>query len=456
MGEQLHEDGGKMLVSCPERNCQHVDHRFGHQTKWVIRSKNGEASWPLSRMTSLSPASWHLLIGANLLGKSQIKWMYYFSVAKSHPTLCNPMDCSAPGSPILHYLSGFAQIGPCQPENRLLQVETGISEIPDEELALRKGWKTILHPPLFLPSSPVLFTSQSPSSPLCLTLHSLVHEFQRQSSSCPLDRQGNWVPSEFNPQSQLCPGKSENLAWEIECTTRPLFWFQLIAMFFFSILSWGVSEHQLLKLTSWCYLWPWPLVLNRVHKPEAQGWHSTQREISSQPADSHIIWIFCQWVKFGRFHINIWMSGFFLRARRWSSMGLPAHVSNLPKPRSSCPVGMELLFLKASQSPLLAVSHPAHSAHWAACLAEQGWGAATLLLMVPTVSFWKEQVLKIDSHPRCHWLVTFWASSASSRKWNLKLSAWICVMLGTFIFTINMYNVQFTISTVFNCIVQRH
>lgn len=32
-GEQLHEDGGKMLVSCPERNCQHVDHRFGHQTK---------------------------------------------------------------------------------------------------------------------------------------------------------------------------------------------------------------------------------------------------------------------------------------------------------------------------------------------------------------------------------------------------------------------------------------
>ena len=113
------------------------------------------------------------------------------------------------------------------------------------------------------------------------------------------------------------------------------------------------------------------------------------------------------------------MSGFFLGARRWSSMGLPAHVSNLPKPRSSFPVGTELLFLKASQSPLLlSVSHPTHSARWVACLAEQGWGAGTLLLTVPTVSFWKEQALKIDSRPRRHWLVTFWASS---RKWNLKV-----------------------------------
>ena len=28
----------------------------------------------------------------------------YYSVTKSWPTLCNPMDCSMPGSPILHYL----------------------------------------------------------------------------------------------------------------------------------------------------------------------------------------------------------------------------------------------------------------------------------------------------------------------------------------------------------------
>ena len=32
------------------------------------------------------------------------------SVAQSWPTLCNPTDCSTPGSPVLHYLHEFAQI----------------------------------------------------------------------------------------------------------------------------------------------------------------------------------------------------------------------------------------------------------------------------------------------------------------------------------------------------------
>ena len=32
------------------------------------------------------------------------------SVAKSCPTLCNPMDCSTTGFPVLHYLQEFAQI----------------------------------------------------------------------------------------------------------------------------------------------------------------------------------------------------------------------------------------------------------------------------------------------------------------------------------------------------------
>jgi len=31
------------------------------------------------------------------------------SVTESCPTLCNPMDCSTPGSPVLHYLAKFAQ-----------------------------------------------------------------------------------------------------------------------------------------------------------------------------------------------------------------------------------------------------------------------------------------------------------------------------------------------------------
>ena len=32
------------------------------------------------------------------------------TVAKLCPTLCNPMDCSMPGFPALHYLLEFAQI----------------------------------------------------------------------------------------------------------------------------------------------------------------------------------------------------------------------------------------------------------------------------------------------------------------------------------------------------------
>jgi len=31
------------------------------------------------------------------------------SVAKSCPTLCDPMDCSTPGFPVLHYLPEFTQ-----------------------------------------------------------------------------------------------------------------------------------------------------------------------------------------------------------------------------------------------------------------------------------------------------------------------------------------------------------
>ena len=34
---------------------------------------------------------------------------YYCSTAKSCPALCDPMDCSTPGFPVLHYLPEFAQ-----------------------------------------------------------------------------------------------------------------------------------------------------------------------------------------------------------------------------------------------------------------------------------------------------------------------------------------------------------
>ena len=38
-----------------------------------------------------------------------IPWICCCSVAKSCPTLCDPMNCSMPGFPVLHYFPVFAQ-----------------------------------------------------------------------------------------------------------------------------------------------------------------------------------------------------------------------------------------------------------------------------------------------------------------------------------------------------------
>ena len=56
------------------------------------------------------------------------------SVAQLCPTLCNPMDCSRPGYPVLHHLPDFAQI--------FMSIE---SVMPSNHLIL-------CHPFLFLPS----------------------------------------------------------------------------------------------------------------------------------------------------------------------------------------------------------------------------------------------------------------------------------------------------------------
>ena len=49
---------------------------------------------------------------SNTFWKGQSKYKYYHccsSVAQSCPTLCNPMDCSTPGFPVLHHLLELAQ-----------------------------------------------------------------------------------------------------------------------------------------------------------------------------------------------------------------------------------------------------------------------------------------------------------------------------------------------------------
>ena len=38
------------------------------------------------------------------------RYCYYYSVAQSCLTLCDPMDCSTPGLPVPHHLLEFAQV----------------------------------------------------------------------------------------------------------------------------------------------------------------------------------------------------------------------------------------------------------------------------------------------------------------------------------------------------------
>ena len=81
------------------------------------------SSWYLERTkswsTHLSVLGQSRLISLNLFSNLCVHWanqgfsvlalLICCSVTKSCPTLCNPMDCSTPGFPVLHYLPEFAQ-----------------------------------------------------------------------------------------------------------------------------------------------------------------------------------------------------------------------------------------------------------------------------------------------------------------------------------------------------------
>ena len=36
-------------------------------------------------------------------------WSFHYWFVEAYPTVCDPMDCSTPGFPVLHYLPEFAQ-----------------------------------------------------------------------------------------------------------------------------------------------------------------------------------------------------------------------------------------------------------------------------------------------------------------------------------------------------------
>ena len=63
-------------------------------------------------MIYLGVVLWHLFWRGILGYPGSVVWylMFSCSVTQSCPTLCNPMDCSTPGFPVLHHLSEFAHV----------------------------------------------------------------------------------------------------------------------------------------------------------------------------------------------------------------------------------------------------------------------------------------------------------------------------------------------------------
>ena len=84
------------------------DTRCYYNNKW-LNSRKGEVA--KAKGWRRGSALWSGF-SLGLLGQTQslILYYYYCSVAKSCPTLCNSMNCSMPGFPVLHYLQEFAQI----------------------------------------------------------------------------------------------------------------------------------------------------------------------------------------------------------------------------------------------------------------------------------------------------------------------------------------------------------
>ena len=70
--------------------------------------KDGKLSKIRNNIRMLSLTTW-ILMESNLLSKLSSKFLFV-AVQLLSLTLCDPMDCSMPGSSVLHHLLEFAQI----------------------------------------------------------------------------------------------------------------------------------------------------------------------------------------------------------------------------------------------------------------------------------------------------------------------------------------------------------
>ena len=102
---------------------------------WLGDGSRRAAVGPLISYTPHSRKyKWLKLVCYPTLLRQQIHYTHQFSwVAQLCPTLCNPMDCSMPSFPVLHYLPEFAQ--------------TQVSWIGDPIQQFSKSFKIFQSPP---------------------------------------------------------------------------------------------------------------------------------------------------------------------------------------------------------------------------------------------------------------------------------------------------------------------
>ena len=93
-----------------------------YSSKTLFTKTGGKQIWPgdygllipdnslFAIICILKIRRWKLIVRRRPMSSLLISYICGFSVAKSCPTVCNPMDSSMPGSLVLHYLPEFAQI----------------------------------------------------------------------------------------------------------------------------------------------------------------------------------------------------------------------------------------------------------------------------------------------------------------------------------------------------------
>ena len=79
--------------------------------EYVLWAGTEPSTWHGSSHLTFMTALWHTIIVSTIQRREffGFQFLLLFSVAQLCPTLCDPVDCSTLGFPVLHYLPKFAQ-----------------------------------------------------------------------------------------------------------------------------------------------------------------------------------------------------------------------------------------------------------------------------------------------------------------------------------------------------------